>query len=95
MPEVMKADVTAIYAPLAEHIPGTLTARARTFPRPDCSRRAPISFRWRYTGILSTFIGVTLGSLSAVIGGRFDAYQTAADIWLTVPRSPCWRCSRH
>jgi peptide/nickel transport system permease protein len=34
----------------------------------------------------STFIGVVLGALAAIIGGKFDvAMQTAADIVLTVP----------
>jgi len=41
------------------------------------------------TGLISTFIGVTLGSLSAVIGGRLDAFLTMlADIWLTIPIFP-------
>ncbi|HNT77115.1 MAG TPA: ABC transporter permease [Anaerolineae bacterium] len=41
------------------------------------------------TGLISTFVGITLGALSAVIGGRFDAFLTIlADIWLTIPRFP-------
>ena len=41
------------------------------------------------TGVIATFIGVTLGSVSAVIGGRLDASLTMlADIWLTIPRFP-------
>jgi len=41
------------------------------------------------TGAIATFIGVTLGSLSAVIGGALDSFLTAlADIWLTIPRFP-------
>lgn len=41
------------------------------------------------TGVISTFIGVALGSLSALIGGGFDAFLSMlADIWLTIPRFP-------
>jgi len=41
------------------------------------------------TGLISTFIGVFFGSLSAIIGGGFDSLMTAlADIWLTIPRFP-------
>jgi peptide/nickel transport system permease protein len=41
------------------------------------------------TGAIATFIGVTLGSLSAVVGGPLDSFLTAlADIWLTIPRFP-------
>lgn len=41
------------------------------------------------TGAIATFIGVTLGALSAVIGGALDAsLTTLADIWLTIPRFP-------
>jgi peptide/nickel transport system permease protein len=41
------------------------------------------------TGVIATFIGVTLGSLSAVVGGALDSVLTAlADIWLTIPRFP-------
>lgn len=37
-------------------------------------------------GLLSTFVGVVLGALAAMIGGRFDiAMQTISDIVLTVP----------
>jgi len=41
------------------------------------------------TGLISTFIAVSLGSLSAIIGGAFDSYMSGlADIWLTIPRFP-------
>ncbi|PMQ01407.1 MAG: peptide ABC transporter permease [Dictyoglomus sp. NZ13-RE01] len=41
------------------------------------------------TGLLSTFIAVSLGSLSAFIGGRFDSLVTSlADIVLTIPHFP-------
>lgn len=41
------------------------------------------------TGLLSTLIAVTLGSLSAFIGGKFDYLITSlADIVLTIPHFP-------
>jgi len=41
------------------------------------------------TGLISTFIGVFFGSLSAIIGGGFDSLMTTlADIWLTIPQFP-------
>lgn len=41
------------------------------------------------TGLISTLIAVSLGSLSAIIGGAFDSYMSGlADIWLTIPRFP-------
>lgn len=89
VPEVMKADVTAIYAPPSrEHIFGTDSQGKDIFAQIVHGGRDIIQMAL-LTGILSTFIGVTLGSLSAVIGGRFDALlTTAADIWLTIPRFP-------
>ncbi len=41
------------------------------------------------TGFLSTLIAISLGSLSAFIGGRFDSMITSlADIVLTIPHFP-------
>lgn len=41
------------------------------------------------TGLISTFIGVFFGSLSAIIGGGFDSLLSGlADVWLTIPRFP-------
>jgi len=41
------------------------------------------------TGLISTFIGVFFGSLSAIIGGSFDSLMSGlADVWLTIPRFP-------
>ena len=39
--------------------------------------------------LISTFIAVTLGSLSAVVGGRFDGLMTGlTDVVLTIPQFP-------
>ena len=41
------------------------------------------------TGAISTFIAITLGSLSAVLGGLADSAITGlADFWLTIPQFP-------
>ncbi len=71
----MKADVTAIYAPPRGNILGTDSQGKDIFAQIVHGGRDIIQMAL-LTGILSTFIGVTLGSLSAVIGGRFDALLT-------------------
>ncbi len=41
------------------------------------------------TGLISTAIAVTLGSLSAVLAGIFDSFiMWLTDIWLTIPHFP-------
>ena len=41
------------------------------------------------TASLGMFIGVVLGSFSAIIGGRFDSIMLfLADVWLSIPRLP-------
>lgn len=41
------------------------------------------------TGILTTLIAVTLGSLSAFIGGAFDSVMVELiNVWLTIPQFP-------
>jgi peptide/nickel transport system permease protein len=41
------------------------------------------------TGIITTFIAIALGSLSAVLGGRVDAFvMSLADLWLAIPQFP-------
>lgn len=89
VPAVTEADVTAIYAPPSrEHILGTDSQGKDIFAQIVHGGRDIIQMAL-LTGILSTFVGITLGSLSAMIGGRFDALlTTAADIWLTIPRFP-------
>ena len=41
------------------------------------------------TGIIATFTAITLGSLSAVLGGWFDSLvMWFTDVWLTIPQFP-------
>jgi len=41
------------------------------------------------TGILATFLGIVVGSLSAFIGGRVDSVlMEFVNIWLTIPKFP-------
>ena len=41
------------------------------------------------TASLGLFIGLALGSFSAIIGGRFDSIMLfLADVWLSIPRFP-------
>ncbi|MBN1249042.1 MAG: ABC transporter permease [Anaerolineae bacterium] len=89
VPEATSADVTAIYAPPSrEHIFGTDSQGKDIFAQIVHGGRAIIEMAL-LTGVISTFVGITLGALSAVIGGGFDAFlTTAADIWLTIPRFP-------
>lgn len=39
--------------------------------------------------IIGTFLGLSLGAFSAIIGGKFDAMlMFLADVWLSIPRIP-------
>jgi peptide/nickel transport system permease protein len=89
VPEETSADVMAIYEPPSwEHPLGTDSQGKDIFSQ-IVHGGADILQMALLTGIISTFIGVTLGSLSAIIGGRFDSFLTTlADIWLTIPRFP-------
>ena len=41
------------------------------------------------TAIIAVVLGITLGSLSALVGGKFDELLLFfADVWLTIPRFP-------
>nr|WP_319472943.1 ABC transporter permease [uncultured Sphaerochaeta sp.] len=41
------------------------------------------------TAIIAVVLGITLGSLSALVGGKFDEMLLFfADVWLTIPRFP-------
>ncbi len=84
-----KADITAIYAPPSrEHRLGTDSQGKDIWAQIVHGGRDIIQMAL-LTGIIATFVGITLGALSAVIGGRFDGFLTAAaDIWLTIPRFP-------
>ncbi len=89
VPEETSADIMAIYEPPSwEHILGTDSQGKDIFSQ-IVHGGADILQMALLTGVISTFIGVTLGSLSAIIGGGFDAFLTTlADIWLTIPRFP-------
>lgn len=89
VPEATRADITAIYAPPSwEHPLGT-DSQGKDILAQIVHGGRDILQMALLTGIISTFIGITLGSVSAIIGGRFDALLTMmADIWLTIPRFP-------
>jgi len=87
--EETSADITAIYeTPSRAHILGTDSQGKDIWSQIVHGGRDIIQMAL-LTGAISTFVGITLGALSAVVGGRFDAFlTTAADIWLTIPRFP-------
>ncbi len=87
--EARTADITKIYHPPSwEHILGTDSQGKDIWAQIVYGGRAIIQMAL-LTGVISTFIGITLGALSAVIGGAFDALlTTAADVWLTIPQFP-------
>ncbi len=89
VPEETSADLMAIYQPPSwEHPLGTDSQGKDIFSQ-IVHGGADILQMALLTGVISTFIGITLGSLSAILGGKFDAFLTTlADIWLTIPRFP-------
>jgi len=89
VPKETKADITKIYAPPSkEHLLGT-DSQGKDIWAQIVHGGADILIMAFLTGLIATFIGVTLGSLSAVVGGTLDSTLTAlADIWLTIPRFP-------
>jgi len=89
VPEVTSADISAIYAPPSwEHPFGNDSQGKDIFSQIVHGGRDILQMAL-LTGIISTFVGITLGSVSALIGGQFDAFLTTmADIWLTIPRFP-------
>ncbi len=89
VPKVTSADITAIYEPPSKaHLLGT-DSQGKDILSQIVHGGRDILQMALLTGIISTFIGVALGSLSALIGGGFDSFLTMlADIWLTIPRFP-------
>lgn len=85
----VKADITKIYqTPSREHPLGT-DSQGKDIWAQIVHGGADILTMAFLTGLIATFIGVTLGALSAFIGGFLDSALTAlADIWLTIPRFP-------
>ena len=89
VPEELGADLTAIYeTPSREHPLGT-DSQGKDIWAQIVHGGADILQMALLTGVISTLIGITLGSLSAIIGGRLDSVLTTlADVWLTIPRFP-------
>lgn len=89
VPEELGADLTAIYeTPSREHPLGT-DSQGKDIWAQIVHGGADILQMALLTGVISTLIGITLGSLSAIIGGRLDSFLTTlADVWLTIPRFP-------
>jgi peptide/nickel transport system permease protein len=84
-----KADITKIYAPPSREHPLGTDSQGKDIWKQIVHGGADILTMAFLTGVIATFIGVTLGSLSAVVGGTLDSALTAlADIWLTIPRFP-------
>jgi peptide/nickel transport system permease protein len=89
IPRPTKADVTNIYAPPSSAHPLGTDSQGKDIWAQIVHGGADILTMAFLTGVMATFIGVTLGSLSAVIGGVLDSVLTTlADIWLTIPRFP-------
>lgn len=89
VPEETSADIMAIYAPPSwEHLLGT-DSQGKDIMSQIVHGGRDILQMALLTGIISTFVGISLGSISAIIGGGFDAFLAMlADIWLTIPRFP-------
>jgi len=87
--EPTHSDITAIYSPpSAEHILGT-DSQGKDIWSQIVHGSTDILKMALFTGVITTFIGVTLGSVSALVGGNFDAFLSMmADIWLTIPQFP-------
>jgi peptide/nickel transport system permease protein len=89
VPKETKADITKIYAPPSREHPLGTDSQGKDIWSQIVHGGADILTMAFLTGVIATFIGVTLGSLSAVVGGALDSVLTAlADIWLTIPRFP-------
>jgi peptide/nickel transport system permease protein len=89
VPKETKADITKIYAPPSREHPLGTDSQGKDIWSQIVHGGADIMIMAFLTGLIATFIGVTLGALSAVVGGMLDSALTAlADIWLTIPRFP-------
>lgn len=89
VPAPTEADITKIYEPPSrEHLLGT-DSQGKDIWAQIVHGGQDIVVMAFLTGMIATFIGVTLGALSAVIGGPLDSFLTTmADVWLTIPRFP-------
>jgi len=89
VPEANRADLTAIYQPPSREHPMGTDSQGKDIWAQIVHGGLDILEMALLTGVISTFIGITLGSLSALIGGRLDSFLTTlADVWLTIPRFP-------
>jgi peptide/nickel transport system permease protein len=89
VPLATSADITKIYVPPSWEHPLGADSQGKDIMAQIVHGGRDILQMALLTGIISTFIGVALGSLSALVGGGFDAFLTMlADIWLTIPRFP-------
>ena len=89
VPLTMDTDVTQIYKPpSAAHILGTDFQGADIWMQIVHGGKDVLIVAF-LTGIISTAIAVTLGALSAVLLGLFDAFvMWLTDVWLTIPGFP-------
>lgn len=89
VPQANTADIMAIYAPPSREHPLGTDSQGKDILSQIVHGGRDILEMALLTGMISTFVGISLGSVSALIGGRFDALLTMlADIWLTIPRFP-------
>ena len=89
VPQSTSADIMAIYAPPSREHPLGTDSQGKDILSQIVHGGRDILEMALLTGLISTFVGISLGSVSALIGGRFDAFLTMlADIWLTIPRFP-------
>ncbi len=87
--EELGADLTSIYEPPSREHPLGTDSQGKDIWAQIVHGGADILQMALLTGVISTLIGITLGSLSAIIGGGFDSFLTTlADVWLTIPRFP-------
>lgn len=89
VPKETRADITQIYAPPSGEHPLGTDSQGKDIWAQIVHGGADILVMAFLTGLIAIFIGVTLGSVSAVVGGALDSALTAlADVWLTIPRFP-------
>jgi peptide/nickel transport system permease protein len=89
VPKETKADISNIYAPPSSEHPLGTDSQGKDIWAQIVHGGADILTMAFLTGLIAVSIGVTLGSVSAVVGGTLDAaLTTLADIWLTIPRFP-------
>lgn len=77
-----------LHAPTSEHLLGTDHLGRDILAQVVSGGRELLVLAF-LTASIAVLLGIFLGSLSALIGGRFDeAMVFLADVWLTIPRFP-------